>query len=112
MPELVITWPVAENEHGGRMLWAASWLVGGVGEEGEAIYSGRGGERGHYPVPAVATGVRVRRWPNEGLEPEYVDVLDLTGGDELRPDRLDFERPQPFSRLAAGEALPVRSAVG
>ena len=111
MPELVITWPVEANEHGGRMLWAASWLVGGVGEEGEAIYSGRGGERGRYPVPAVATGVRIRRWPNEGLEPEYVDVLHLSG-DELRPERLDFERPQPFSRLEAGEVAQARSAVG
>jgi hypothetical protein len=112
MPELVIPWPVETNEHGERMLWAAAWLVGGVGEEGEAIYSGRGGEHGRYPIPAVATGVRIRRWPNEGLEPEYVDVLDLAGGEELRPERLDFERPQPFSRLGAGEAPPVRSAVG
>jgi hypothetical protein len=103
MPELVIAWPVEVNEHGGRMLWAASWLVGGVGEEGEAIYSGRGGKRGRYPMPAVATGVRIRRWPNEGLEPEYVDVLDLTLVEDLRPEQLDFERPQPFSRLPATE---------
>ena len=112
MPEFLIAWPVETNEHGGRMLWAASWLVGGVGEEGEAIYSGRGGERGRYPIPAVATGVRIRRWPNEGLEPEYVDMLGVTGEEELRPERLDFERPQPFSRLRAGEDPRAQSPVG
>jgi hypothetical protein len=104
--ELAVDWPVEQNEHGGRMLWAGAWLVGGRGEEGEAIYSGRGGERGRYAVPTVATGVRIRRWPNEGLEPEYVDVLDLAQAGELRPEALDFERPQPFSRLGIGEDGP------
>jgi len=99
VPELAVVWPVEENEHGGRMLWAGAWLVGGSGEEGEAIYSGRGGESTRHPVPAAVTGLRIRRWPNEGLEPEYVDVLDLAGVGEVRPEALDFERPQPFSRL-------------
>jgi hypothetical protein len=103
MPELGVTWPVEQNEHGDQMLWAGAWLVGGVGEEGEAIYSGRGGERSRHPIPAGATGMRIRRWPNEGLEPEYVDVLDLTLVEDLRPEQLDFERPQPFSRLPATE---------
>jgi hypothetical protein len=98
MSEFSIVWPTEQNEHGSQMLWAGAWLVGHGGEEGAAIYSGRGGEAGRYPVPTTATGVRIRRWPNEGLEPEYADVLDLNG-DELRPERLDFDRPQPFSRL-------------
>jgi hypothetical protein len=98
MSELAIAWPAEQNEHGGQMLWAGAWLVGGAGEEGPAIYSGRGGEAGRYRVPAAATGVRIRRWPNEGLEPEYADVLDLNGN-ELRPEHLDFDRKQPFSRL-------------
>ena len=105
MPDLTIVWPAEPNEHGARMLWAASWLVGTAGEEGEAIYSGRGGEQRRYAVPTAASGVRIRRWPNEGLEPEYVDVLDLAGVRELRPDRLDFDVPQPFSRLSAGALL-------
>lgn len=99
MPELAITWPAEQNEHGDPMLWVGSWLVGGSGEEGEAIYSGRGGERRSYTAPAAATGLRIRRWPNEGLEPEYVDVLDLSASRELRPERLNFEVRQPYSRL-------------
>ncbi len=99
MPDLTIDWPVDENEHGEQMLWAASWLVGAAGEEGAAIYSGRGGEQRCYAVPTVATGVRVRRWPNEGLEPEYADVLSLTGMGGLRPAQLDFDVRQPFSML-------------
>jgi hypothetical protein len=99
MSELAIAWPAARNEHGDPMLWVGSWLVGGDGEEGEGIYSGRGGERRAYAVPADATGLRIRRWPNEGLEPEYVDVLDLTARRELWPEQLDFDTRQPFSRL-------------
>lgn len=99
--DLAILWPAAMNEHGERMLWAGSWLVGSAGAEGDGIYSGRGGERRRYHVPPAATGVRIRRWPNEGLEPEYVDVLDLAGVAELRPERLDFDARQPFSRLTA-----------
>jgi hypothetical protein len=105
MPELAIRWPVEQNEHGGRMLWAAAWLVGHTGEEGGAIYSGRGGEVARYAVPSTASGVRIRRWPNEGLEPEYVDVFDLNGG-ELHPERLDFDQPQPFSRLMSEALAP------
>jgi hypothetical protein len=98
MSELSIVWPAESNEHGEQMLWAGAWLVGGAGEEGAAIYSGRGGEAGRYAVPDTASGVRIRRWPNEGLEPEYADLLELNGN-EVHPEALDFDRPQPFSRL-------------
>ncbi len=99
MAEMTIHWPAATNEHGDQMLWAGSWLVGAAGEEGPMIYSGRGGEHGRYRIPEAGAGVRIRRWPNEGLDAEYVDVLDLSRARELRPERLDFDAPQPFSRL-------------
>lgn len=97
--ELAILWPSAQNEHGGRMLWYGSWLVARDGGEGEGFYSGRGGERQRYAVPAGAIGLRIRRWPNEGFDAEYVDLLDLDGVGELAPETLDFDQPQPFSRL-------------
>ncbi len=97
--ELAIQWPAATNEHGDRMLWFGSWLVGSHGAEAAWFYSGRGGEQGRYAVPATATGVRIRRWPNEGFEAEYVDVLNLAGLNELAPAGLDFDRPQRFSLL-------------
>jgi hypothetical protein len=51
-------------------------------------------------VPADATGLRVRRWPNEGLDAEYVDILKLEGLGELSPESLDYDAPQPYSHLA------------
>ena len=99
MAEIAILWPAEQNEHGEQMLWTGSWLVGSQGEEGEGIYSGRGGQRCSYQVPGAATGLRIRRWPNEGLEAEYVDVLDVHGPIEVAPARLDFDKRQPFSRL-------------
>lgn len=98
-PEIVIEWPVEANEQGWDMLWFGSWLVGADGGEGGWFYSGRGGESGSYRVPSGATGLRIRRWPNEGLEPEYVDVLSLTAVRQLTPGALEFDRRQRFSRL-------------
>lgn len=100
MSALAITWPAEHNEHGDSMLWFGSWLVGTEGAEGPWFYSGRGGDRGQYPVPAEATGVRIRRWPNEGFDAEYVDVFDLAGQQEIGPATLDFDQPQRFSMLA------------
>jgi hypothetical protein len=51
-------------------------------------------------VPDGATGLRVRRWPNEGLDAEYADIVRLDGLAELAPDSLDFDAPQPFSHHA------------
>lgn len=99
MSEVAIVWPAAANEHGGTMLWFGSWLAGNDGSEAAWFYSGRGGEQGRYTVPAEATGLRIRRWPNEGFDAEYVDVLDLAGVRELNLAALDFDRPQPFSVL-------------
>ncbi len=97
--EVEIAWPALPNEHGGRMLWFGSWLVGHEGAEAAWFYSGRGGERGCYTVPPDATGLRIRRWPNEGFDAEYADVLDLSACRELKPADLDFDRRQRFSLL-------------
>lgn len=97
--KLVIIWPVIPNEHGEDMLWYASWIVGEDGSEGAAVYSGRGGEGAMYDVPQGVRGLRIRRWVHEGLDPEYVDVLDLKSTRELHPEALNFDVPQPFSRL-------------
>ena len=102
MSEMAVEWPVQENEHGERMLWFGSWLVGEAGAEGAWFYSGRGGAHERYAPPAEATGVRIRRWPNEGFDAEYVDVLDLAAAGALRPAELDFDQPQRYSLLAIG----------
>ena len=106
---LTLHWPELANEHGAPMLWFASWLVGNEGCEGDWVYSGRGGESALAAVPADATGVRIRRWPSEGLEPEYVDVdLAATQGGELRVGGLDFDTVQRFSRLPKRPELARR----
>jgi hypothetical protein len=97
--KLVIVWPVIPNEHGEDMLWYASWIVGDDGSEGAAVYSGRGGERVTYDIPPGVRGLRIRRWVHEGLEPEYVDVLEVLARPELHPEALNFDAPQPYSRL-------------
>lgn len=99
MGAITVAWPELQNEHGGRLLWFGSWLVGDDGSEGAWFYTGRGGERASYTLPPEATGVRVRRWLNEGLEPEYADVSSLGTVLSLHPERLDFDVRQRFSRL-------------
>jgi hypothetical protein len=102
MPAAIsIHWPDELNEHGRRMLWFGSWLIGEGDNEGGWFYSGRGGERARYEAPAAATGLRIRRWPNEGFEPEYADVLSLDGVAELAADALAFDRRQLHSHLGA-----------
>ncbi|MEO8540447.1 MAG: hypothetical protein ABI577_11960 [bacterium] len=104
MATITVHWPDAANEHGRPMLWFGSWLNGSSGAEGSWIYSGRGGVAVAYPVPEEATGLRVRRWPNEGLDAEYVDVTPLNGVATVIADSLDFDAPQPFSRLQSSSA--------
>lgn len=110
MHELVVTLPEEINEHGGSMLWYGSWLVSEDGIEGDGFYSGRGGVSHRYAVPSSAVGLRVRRWPNEGLEAEYVDVMGLTRVRELCAGDLDFDVTQPFSRLSFPGPAPVAIA--
>lgn len=109
MGEITVAWPALENEHGGRLLWFGSWLVSDDGSEGPWFYTGRGGEYGSYHPPPEATGLRVRRWLNEGLEPEYADVLSLSAISTLSPERLDFDVRQEFSRLPEQFAEPAET---
>ena len=83
------------------MLWFASWLRGNDGAEGAWFYSGHGGGSETYPVPPESTGLRIRRWPNEGLDAEYADILTITDSGHLAAESLDFDAPQRFSRLAS-----------
>ena len=50
-------------------------------------------------MPDGATGLRIRRWPNEGLDAEYADIVPLAEVREVSADALDFDAPQQFSRL-------------
>ena len=97
MDAITVDWPEATNEHGQPMLWFGSWLSGSDGAEGPWFYSGRGGRRSTYRVPPAATGLRIRRWPNEGLDAEYVDLTPLNGVSHVSPESLNFDAPQPFS---------------
>ena len=80
---ITVHWPQLSNEDGYGLLWFASWIVDDEGVEGDWFYSGRGGETQTTPVPDEAIGVRVRRWPSEGIEAEYADVLLNDGAREL-----------------------------
>jgi hypothetical protein len=95
---ITLEWSVLPNEHGGQMLWLGSWLVGDDGSEGTWFYSGRGGQVVDVAPPPGATGMRIRRWPSDGLTPEYVD-LDLAHA-SIRTADLDFDRRQRFARLS------------
>lgn len=87
------------NEQGEHMLWMASWLVSEEGEEGDWFYSGTGAESGEFKAPPTAIGLRIRRWPTNGLDPEYVD-LSLADIEGPVSDRgLRFDHRQRFSRL-------------
>lgn len=80
------------------MLWLGSWLVGDSGVEGSWFYSGRGGGTSEIAPPEEASGIRLRRWPSDGLTPEYIDIgLEL---DNVATAELDFDRRQPHSRLS------------
>lgn len=97
-PEVAIDWPDLANEDGAPMLWFGAWLVGNEGVEGDWFHSGRGAAQTAHPVPSEATGIRLRRWPNEGLAPEYADLIPVPADSVSAADML-FEREQPFSLL-------------
>ena len=100
MASITVSWPAEMNEHGRPLLWFGSWLRGVEGAEGGWFYSGRGGETGAYPIPAWASGVRIRKWPNEGLDAEYSDIFPVAPALEVRPATLDFERPARINEFA------------
>ena len=91
---IVVEWASETNEEGGPTRWLGSWLVSGDAVEGAWFYGGYGGERTTHAVPAGATGIRVRKWLSEGLDPEYIDV-GLNGETVVQTGALDFDAPQP-----------------
>jgi len=91
---LTIRWAAETNEEGGPTRWLGSWLVAGAAVEGSWFYGGYGSEQTAHPIPAGATGIRVRKWLSEGLDPEYVD-LPLTENGPVDTAALDFDSPQP-----------------
>ena len=68
---LYLSLPQLTNEQGEPMRLLASWLLGDG--EGENFYSGTGGDSMTHTIPPDARGYRLRRWPSEGLAPEYLD---------------------------------------
>lgn len=100
--KLSITWPEITNERSVPMLWLGAWLLGPDGEEGDWFHSGRGAAVTEHEVPFGVTGVRIRRWPNEGLAPEYADVIPVPQS-ELAAESVLFDRRQPFSALTGDE---------
>ena len=90
------------------MLWFASWLIGHDGQEGGWFHSARGEKTVTVQVPSNATGVRIRRWPSEGLDPEYVDVELDDRPSEIWVDAIDFGTTQRFSRLPQRPEFALR----
>jgi hypothetical protein len=99
-PLLSVGWSREINEQGGAMLLFGSWLVDDEGTEGDWFYSGRGDCEETYEIPSNVIGVRIRRWPSEGLDPEYADINFAEGAiAQITTDALDFDTKQNRSRL-------------
>ncbi|MFN0094707.1 MAG: hypothetical protein ACKVVT_08005, partial [Dehalococcoidia bacterium] len=99
MTQITVSFPHVLNEQERPMIWFAAWLVGDAGVEGDWFHSARGAAEVTVAVPAEATGLRVRKWPNDGFDAEYADLLDLRGQTRVEADALDFDIRQRFSRL-------------
>ena len=99
MTEINISFPYVLNEQGRPMIWFGSWLVGDDGVEGAWFHSDRGGAEVRVSAPADATGLRIRRWPNDGFDAEYADILDLAGMADVDAGALEYDRRQRFSLL-------------
>ena len=105
---LTVHWQKRTNELGDPTLWFGSWLLAPAENEstadteGDWFYSGHGGEITAHPIPADAAGVRIRCWPSEALEAEYVDLpfaSDIGTLYELHTTHLTFDTTQPHSHL-------------
>jgi hypothetical protein len=108
MTQINISFPYVLNEQGRPMIWFGSWLVGDDGSEGPWFHSDRGGAEVRVEAPAGVTGLRIRRWPNDGFDAEYADILDLSTAANLDASTLEYDQRQKFSLLAEdfGEANP------
>lgn len=98
MPELRIVWHEQTSDFGQPMPWFGSWLVGDGETEGDWFHSGRGAAETAHAPPDEAVGVRLRYWPSEGLDPEYID-LPLPDTGLIETIALDYDHPGPHSRL-------------
>lgn len=68
------------NEQGEPMRLLLTWLFDAE-REGEVLYAGTGGAPSVHTIAFGAGGYRLRRWPSEGLAPEYFDWwFDGSGG--------------------------------
>ncbi len=95
---LTITWHEQTSDFGEPMPWFGSWLVGDGKTEGDWFHSARGAAETSHQPPPNAVGVRLRFWPSEGLDPEYVD-LPIPDSGRIDTAQLDYDHPGPFSRL-------------
>ncbi len=98
MSTLRIIWHEQLSDFGQPMPWFGSWLVGDGETEGGWFHSGRGADETRHEVPDAAIGVRLRFWPSEGLDPEYID-LPLPADGLIETRALDYDHPGPHSRL-------------
>lgn len=108
MADIDISFPYVLNEQGRPMIWFGSWLVGDDGSEGPWFHSARGAAEVRVTPPPDATGIRIRRWPNDGFDAEYADILDLDSVRQIDAASLEYDRRQKFSLLAEdfGESNP------
>lgn len=81
------------------MLWFGAWLVGAEGVEGDWFHSGRGAAEVEALVPPSATGLRLRRWPSDGFDAEYADLLAIDDLATVWAGEIDFDTPQHFTLL-------------
>lgn len=95
---LRIIWHEQTSDFGLPMPWFGSWLVGDGETEGDWFHSGRGAAETAHDPPADAVGVRLRFWPSEGLDPEYID-LKLPAEGVIDTLQLDYDHPGPHTRL-------------
>ena len=100
MTEINVSFPYVLNEQGRPMIWFGSWLVGDDGIEGSWFHSDRGSAEVRVSIPEGATGLRIRRWPNDGFDAEYADILDLAATRDIDAAALDYDSRQKFSLLA------------
>ena len=98
MPDLKIIWHEQTSDFGQPMPWFGSWLIGDGSVEGDWFHSGRGAAETTHQPPHDAVGVRLRFWPSEGLDPEYID-LPLPESALIETITLDYDHPGPHSRL-------------
>ncbi len=95
---LRIVWHAQTSDFGEPMAWFGSWLLGAGETEGGWFHSGRGAAETSHAPPTGAVGVRLRFWPSEGLDPEYID-LPLPPSGLIETAALDYDQPGPHSRL-------------